>query len=108
MGYARARGLRVVPEVTLPAHATALLLAKPELAPPDTPTPTALAETWGVHKLCLDVSSEEVRPIFSFCLLAESFCSCSLFVLFSEEPQDNRRWNPATQASSAALIVGCR
>ena len=44
MGYARARGLRVVPEVTLPAHATALLLAKPELAPPDTPTPTALAK----------------------------------------------------------------
>ena len=107
MGYARARGLRVVPEVTLPAHATALLLAKPELAPPDTPTPTALAETWGVHKLCLDVSSEEVRPMSSrFVFLQSPFVLGGSFRsrLF-ESP--GRPWlNPRT--NNAARFRTCR
>ena len=106
MGYARARGLRVVPEVTLPAHATALLLAKPELAPPDTPTPTALAETWGVHKLCLDVSSEEVSPIFSFCLPAESFCSWRVFSFSAFRKPRTTGLNPRT--NNAARFRTCQ
>ena len=63
VAYARERGLRIVPEVGFPAHATALLLARPDLGPPDTPAPRALADTWGVHMTCLDVSNEDVYQV---------------------------------------------
>ena len=63
VSYARERGLRIVPEVGFPAHVTALLLARPDLGPPDTPAPTALADTWGVHMTCLDVSNEAVYEV---------------------------------------------
>lgn len=55
--------LRIVPEVGFPAHVTPLLLARPDLGPPDTPAPTALADTWGVHMTCLDVSNEVVYDV---------------------------------------------
>ena len=47
VAYASARGVRVVPELDLPGHATALLLALPELGPagarPARLAPTVLA-----------------------------------------------------------------
>ena len=61
---------QVVPEVGFPAHATSLLLGRPDLGAPDVPAPTKLADTWGVHRECLDVSSEDVYRVVGT-LLAE-------------------------------------
>lgn len=35
-------------------------LGRPDLGAADVPAPSKLADTWGVHKECLDVSSEGV------------------------------------------------
>lgn len=56
--YAADRGVRVVPEIDLPGHATALAAAMPELI--SAPGPYAIERGWGVFKPLLDPSNEEV------------------------------------------------
>lgn len=56
--YAAERGVRVVPEIDLPGHATALAAAMPELI--SAPGPYQIERGWGVFKPLLDPSSEKV------------------------------------------------
>lgn len=46
--YARRRGIMVIPEIEMPGHSTAALVAYPELACGE--APAAVPNTWGVHK----------------------------------------------------------
>ena len=46
--YARRRGIMVIPEIEMPGHATAALVAYPELACGK--APKTVPNTWGVHK----------------------------------------------------------
>ena len=56
--YAKARAVRIVPEIDLPGHTTALGLAYPELMA--APAPSQIEQHWGVHKAVLDPSNEQV------------------------------------------------
>ncbi|MDF7659719.1 family 20 glycosylhydrolase [Erwiniaceae bacterium L1_54_6] len=56
--YAMQRGIRVVPEIDLPGHASAIAVAMPELI--SAPGPYPMERGWGVFKPLLDPSNEEV------------------------------------------------
>ena len=55
--YARDRGIRVVPEFEMPGHATAWLVAYPELA--TARPPSSIRREFGVSDLALDPTREE-------------------------------------------------
>ena len=56
--YAADRGVRVVPEIDFPGHATALAVAMPELI--SAAGPYQIERGWGVFKPLLDPSNEQV------------------------------------------------
>ncbi|MDI9228933.1 family 20 glycosylhydrolase, partial [Serratia bockelmannii] len=56
--YATQRGVRVVPEIDVPGHASAIAVAMPELL--SAPGPYQMERGWGVFKPLLDPSNEAV------------------------------------------------
>ncbi|MFI8415010.1 beta-N-acetylhexosaminidase [Serratia sp. NPDC078593] len=58
VAYAAARGIRVVPEIDLPGHASSIAVAYPELM--SAPGPYTMEREWGVHQPTLDPSNEQV------------------------------------------------
>jgi len=58
VAYARARGIRVVPELDMPGHTTSWLVGHPELA--SAPGPYAIERRWGVFDPTLDPTRDEV------------------------------------------------
>ncbi|MCH8537837.1 MAG: family 20 glycosylhydrolase [Alkalimonas sp.] len=65
--YALERGIRVVPEIDLPGHTTALGAAYPELMA--MPGPAEPEIHWGVHPAVLDPTKEEVYDFIQQLLL---------------------------------------
>ncbi len=59
--YAAERGVRVVPELDFPGHASALAVAMPELI--SAPGPYRMERGWGVFKPLLDPSNEQVYQV---------------------------------------------
>lgn len=55
--YARRRGIMVIPEIEMPGHSTAALVAYPEYA--CAPPPTAVPNTWGVFPDIYCVGKED-------------------------------------------------
>lgn len=58
VSYATRRGVRVVPEIDFPGHASALAVAMPELIA--APGPYQMERGWGVFKPLLDPTREQV------------------------------------------------
>jgi len=58
VAYATARGIRVVPEIDLPGHASSIAVAYPELM--SAPGPYRMERRWGVHPPTLDPTRDEV------------------------------------------------
>jgi hexosaminidase len=61
LAYARARGIRVVPEFDVPGHATAWLAAYPELASND--STYGVATRWGVLNIAMDPTKESTYAL---------------------------------------------
>jgi hexosaminidase len=57
IAYARARGIRVVPEFDMPGHATAWFVGYPELA--SGPGPYQIERQWGIFDPAMDPTREE-------------------------------------------------
>lgn len=58
VAYATQLGIRVVPEIDMPGHASAIAVAYPELL--SAPGPYKMERSWGVHEPTLDPSNEKV------------------------------------------------
>jgi hexosaminidase len=58
LGYARDRGIRVVPEFDMPGHSTSWFVGYPELA--SIQGLYKIERYWGVHDPCMDPTREEV------------------------------------------------
>ena len=58
VAYARARGIRVIPEFDMPAHSTAWLVGYPELG--SAPGPYEIGRTWGIFEPTLDPTRDSV------------------------------------------------
>ncbi len=57
IAYARDRGIRVVPEIEMPGHSTAIFVGYPEIA--STPGPFKIDEEWGVLDPAMDPTNEQ-------------------------------------------------
>lgn len=55
VAYAAARHMTVVPEIEMPGHATAAVVAYPELAVSGFPAPKAVPEEWGIFPTLFNV-----------------------------------------------------
>ena len=58
VAYARARGIRVVPEFEMPGHSAAWLLAYPDLA--SGTNPTSIRREFGVSEFAMDPTRDEI------------------------------------------------
>ncbi|MFB0565612.1 MAG: beta-N-acetylhexosaminidase [Candidatus Aminicenantaceae bacterium] len=58
LGFARDRGIRVVPEFDMPGHTTSWFIGHPELA--SAPGPYQIERHWGIHDPCMNPAREEV------------------------------------------------
>lgn len=96
--YAKERGIRVVPEIDIPGHTTALGLAYPYLM--TAPAPTAAEIHWGVHAAVLDPSNEQVYSFLQqlFTEVAQVFPDPYLHIGGDEVLPDRWLKNAAVQA----------
>ncbi len=88
--YARVRGVMVVPEIEMPGHATAALVAYPELACSD--PPTEVPNDWGVFPDIYCAGKPETFTFLENVLdeVAELFPSPYIHIGGDEVPKD--RW----------------
>lgn len=68
VAYATSLGIRVVPEIDMPGHASAIAVAYPELI--SAPGPYKMEREWGVHEPTLDPSNDQVYT-FADTLISE-------------------------------------
>lgn len=91
VAYAAARGIRVVPEVDMPGHASALAAAMPELI--SAPGNYQIERNWGVLKPVLDPTKEQVYAFINTLVseIAEIFPDTYLHI--GGDEVDPSQWN---------------
>lgn len=95
--YAAERGIRVVPEIDMPGHASAIAVAYPELM--SAPGPYAMERHWGVLKPVLD-PTKEATYAFAEAMVSELtaiFPDPYLHIGGDEVDDSQWRANPAIQ-----------
>ncbi len=95
--YAAERGIRVVPEIDMPGHASAIAVAYPELM--SAPGPYAMERHWGVLKPVLDPTKEATYAFAEAMVseLAAIFPDPYLHIGGDEVDDSQWRANPAIQ-----------
>ena len=105
VAYAAERGITIVPEIEMPGHATAAIVAYPQLASTDEP-PRAVPSDWGVYRNLYNV--EESTFTFLEDVLDEVvalFPSRYIHVGGDEAVKDQWRSSPRIQARMRELGV---
>ncbi|GAB2768222.1 hexosaminidase [Hymenobacter luteus] len=96
--YAARRGIRVVPELDMPGHATAWLAAYPRLAPND--SIYGVARKWGVLNIALDPSRETTYTLIDSLLSEMTGLFPDPYFHIGGDENDGRQWkrNPRIAA----------
>jgi hexosaminidase len=98
IAYARARGIRIVPEFDLPGHATAWLVGHPELG--SAPGPYQIERQPGIFEPALDPTREEIYKLLDafFGEMAALFPDAYLHI--GGDENEGKQWerNPQIQA----------
>ncbi len=95
--YAAARGVRVVPEIDMPGHASAIAVAYPELM--SAPGPYEMERHWGVLKPVMD-PTKEATYVFAGAMIAEMAAIFpDPYLHIGGDEVDDSQWkaNPAIQ-----------
>jgi hexosaminidase len=98
VGYARARGIRVVPEFEMPGHSTAWLVAYPELA--SGRAPSSIRREFGISDFALDPTREETYQFIQRFLTEMAGIFPDPYVHIGGDETDSPEWktNPRIQA----------
>jgi hexosaminidase len=105
VAYAAERGVTIVPEIEMPGHATAAIVAYPHLASIDDP-PTAIPSDWGVYRNLYNV--EESTFAFLVDVLGEVmelFPSRYIHIGGDEAVKDQWQASPRVQARMRELGI---
>ena len=98
VAYARARGIRVVPEFEMPGHSTAWLVAYPELA--SGTKPDGIRREFGVSPYAVDPTREETYVFIGKFLteMATIFPDAYIHIGGDETPAPDWKTNPRIRA----------
>jgi hexosaminidase len=101
IAYATARGIRVVPELDLPGHATSWLVGYPELG--SQPGPYQIERGWGIYKPTIDPTREQVYEFLDTLLGEVAAVFPDAFVHIGGDENTGEHWaaNPNIQAFMA-------
>lgn len=93
--YATQRGVRVVPEIDLPGHASAIAVAMPELM--SAPGPYQMERGWGVFKPLLDPSNEAVFRFIDTLMGEVTAIFPDPYIHIGGDEVDPTQWNDSTR-----------
>ncbi|PKH25420.1 beta-N-acetylhexosaminidase [Enterobacterales bacterium CwR94] len=91
--YASARGIRVVPEIDMPGHASALAVAMPELI--SAPGPYAMERGWGVFKPLMDPTKPQTWTFIETILSEVAEIFPDPWVHIGGDEVDDTQWKNA-------------
>jgi len=91
VSYASERGVRVVPEIDFPGHASALAVAMPQLI--SAPGPYQMERGWGVFKPLLDPSNEQVYQFIDTLVGEVSAIFPDPYIHIGGDEVDASQWN---------------
>lgn len=91
VSYASARGVRVVPEIDFPGHASALAVAMPQLI--SAPGPYQMERGWGVFKPLLDPSNEQVYQFIDTLMGEVAAIFPDPYIHIGGDEVDASQWN---------------
>ena len=97
IGYANARGIRVVPEFDMPGHATSWFVGYPELA--SAPGPYEIERKFGVHDPTMDPTRESTYKFLDKFLTEMAALFNDQFIHIGGDENNGRQWdaNPQIQ-----------
>ncbi|HYJ45904.1 MAG TPA: family 20 glycosylhydrolase, partial [Pyrinomonadaceae bacterium] len=98
IAYARARGIRVVPEFDIPGHATSWLVSHPELG--SAPGPYSIERRPGIFDPALDPTREEVYKFLDKFLGEMAALFPDAYLHIGGDESEGKQWdrNPQIQA----------
>jgi hexosaminidase len=98
IAYARARGIRVVPEFDIPGHATSWLVGYPELG--SAPGPFTIERRAGIFEPALDPTNEEVYKLLDQFLGEMAALFPDAYLHIGGDENEGKQWdkNPRIQA----------
>lgn len=93
--YATERGVRVVPELDVPGHASAIAVAMPELM--SAPGPYKMERGWGVFKPLLDPSNEQVYHVIDTLVGEMAAIFPDPYLHIGGDEVDPTQWNASSK-----------